>query len=266
MSNLTFSATFTINTGTPAEGLTLAEIDLYLTAVNNATAADTVIWDGTQNPTEEIDNIGAYARVYASADFSTYTYFGRATYTGATVLDSDNVTGVAGVAVDAIADAVLADVGEDVWTYASRTLTQSVASVASAVAGGTITITRGDTLSAEITDIGALTDYVSIDWSVKTELTDSDDDAILRVRLNATGLNDGLLRVNGAAAADETKGSIVVDDEPTGDITITVDATITDDLVVNDLYYDIQLIKAASVTTLSIGPATIVADVTRAVT
>lgn len=254
MSNLVVSATFTKNTGVPAEGLTLAEIDLYLTAVNTSTGAETVIWDGTQNPTFEIDNIGSYARIYDSADINTYTYFGRGTYTGATTLDSDSVTGVS--ELDA----------QTVWEYSPRTLTQSVASVTSAVAGGTITITRGDTLSVEITGIGALTDYVSIDWSVKIDLMDSDDDAILRVRLNASGLDDGLLRVNGAEAANPADGSITIDDILTGAITIAVEATITDDLVIDDLYYDIQLIKAASVTTLSIGPATIVADVTRAVT
>lgn len=226
---------------------------MYLTAVNNATGVDTVIWDGTQNPTFEIDNIGSYGRVYASADLNTYTYFARGTYTGVTVLDSDNVTGAAG------------EDAQTIWEYTSRTLTMSAASVAAAVSGDTIIIIRGDTLSAEITDIGSLAGYVSIDWSVKIDLDDSDDDAILRVRVNATGLDDGLLRVNGAEAADATKGSITVDDEPTGDITIAVDATITDDLAIQDLYYDIQLITATAVTTRSVGPATISADVTRAV-
>jgi len=97
MSDLTVAVFFTESTGTPAEGLTLADIDLYLTAQNRATGADTVIWDGTQNPTEEIDNVGAYARIYASADLDTYNYFVRATYTGATVLDSDNVMGAIGI-------------------------------------------------------------------------------------------------------------------------------------------------------------------------
>lgn len=253
MSDLLVSVTFTKNTGDPAEALTLTDIDLYLTSVVNATGVDTVIWDGTQNPAFEIDNIGAYGKVYASADLNTYTYFARGTYTGVTVLDADSVTGAAG------------EDAQTIWEYTSRTLTMSAASVASAVSGGTLTIIRGDTLSAAITDIGTLVGYVSIDWSVKTDLDDDDDDAILRVRLNATGLDDGLLRVNGAAATDDTKGSIVVDDAATGDITITVDATITDDLVINDLYYDIQLITATTVTTMSVGPATISADVTRAV-
>ena len=97
MSDLTVAVFFTEGTGTPAEGLVLADIDLYLTAQNRATGVDTVVWDGTQNPTEEIDNIGAYARIYALADLDTYNYFARGTYTGATVLDTDNVTGAVGI-------------------------------------------------------------------------------------------------------------------------------------------------------------------------
>lgn len=255
MSDLVVSVTFTENTGDdPATGLALADIDLYLTAVNISTGAETVVWNGTQNPTAEIDDMGAYIRIYDSADLNTYIYFARGTYTGATVLDSDTVTGIAG------------ESAETIWTYSPRTLTQSGTSVVAAVSGGTISITRGDTLSASITGLGSLVGFVSLDWSVKDNLTDSDDDAIIRIRLNASGLDDGLLRINGAAAPDATKGSITIDDAGDGDITIALAADITDDLEIRDHDYDIQLILAASVTTLSIGTATVVADVTRAVT
>jgi hypothetical protein len=93
MVDLTVSVIFSRNTGVPAEGLALADIDLYLTEQDRATGADTVIWDGTQNPTEEIDNIGAYIRIYANADLDANNYFARGEYTGATVLDVDNVMG-----------------------------------------------------------------------------------------------------------------------------------------------------------------------------
>jgi hypothetical protein len=93
MANLIASAIFTRNTGQPATGLALGDIDFYLTSQNLQSGADAVVWDGTQNPTEEIDNIGAYSRIYASADFSLFAYYLRATYTGAIVLDVDDVTG-----------------------------------------------------------------------------------------------------------------------------------------------------------------------------
>lgn len=93
---IVITAAFTKSAGLPAEGLVLAEIDLYLTRYNRSTGAVEVIWDGTQNPTVEIDNIGMYLRVYSGENLALYTYFARASYTGATVLDTDHVTGGVG--------------------------------------------------------------------------------------------------------------------------------------------------------------------------
>lgn len=153
----------------------------------------------------------------------------------------------------------------DVWTYATRTLTQSAASVTAAVAGSIITITRGDTLSVSLTGLGSLSGYVSIDFTVKKERSDTDDEAILRIRLNASGTDDGLLRVNGAAASDDSKGSITIDVEADGDITVSLDADIANSLIEDTNDYDVQLITASAVTTLTEGVCEVVEDVTRAV-
>jgi hypothetical protein len=107
MSDLTVAATFTKNVGQPATGLTLSDIDFYLTQQDRATGVDTVIWDGTQNPTAEMDNIGAYIRVYSGADMFTYNYFAAAQYTGATVLDQNWVTGNVGLVTPPVGTAVL---------------------------------------------------------------------------------------------------------------------------------------------------------------
>jgi len=156
--------------------------------------------------------------------------------------------------------------GLEEWTYTSRTLTQSAASVAAAVEGDIINIQRGDTLSAALTDIGALTGYVSLDFTVKASKTDADTAAILLIRLNATGTDDGLLYLNGAAAATAANGSITIDDAASGDITIALAAAETDDLVpASNLYYDIQMITATAVTTLSEGRCNISGDVRRAI-
>ena len=97
MSDLTILAHFTTNTGdNPVTGLTLAEIDFYLTAINRTTGAQTVIWDGTQNPAFEVSNTGAYGRLYLLADFDTYNYSGGAQYTGSEVVDNDWVSGTIG--------------------------------------------------------------------------------------------------------------------------------------------------------------------------
>ena len=88
MADLTVSATFTQSSGQPATGLALADINIRLTAQNRSTGVDTVIWN-TQNPTSEIDNVGAYIRILTSANLDTNNYFAAAEYVGATVLDSD---------------------------------------------------------------------------------------------------------------------------------------------------------------------------------
>lgn len=93
MPDLIFTAFFTKNTGVPAEGLTLSEIDMYITRQEKSTMTETIVWDGTENPSDEIDNMGAYSRKLVGADPDLYNYYGRATYTGVTGLDQNDVTG-----------------------------------------------------------------------------------------------------------------------------------------------------------------------------
>ncbi len=110
MTDLMISARFTfsgaLGPGEPALGLTLSEIDLYLTQVDRVTGAETVIWDGTENPTSEIDNVGAYIRILTTADLDLYNYFASASYDGATVLDQDWINGAVGIDLVPIGTAV----------------------------------------------------------------------------------------------------------------------------------------------------------------
>lgn len=151
------------------------------------------------------------------------------------------------------------------WSYASRTLTQAAASVAATVAGSSITIQRGDTLSASLTNIGSLSGYVSLDFVVKQDTGQADTEALIWIRKNASGLSDGLLYLNGAAAATATNGSITIDDEPTGDVIIALAAAETDDLEEGTYVYDIQMISASGVLTKTSGTCIVSADVARAV-
>ena len=153
------------------------------------------------------------------------------------------------------------------WSYATRTLTQSAVQVADAVSGATISILRGDTLTASITGLGALTDYVTLDFTVKIDKTAADTTAVIRVRKNLSGLTDGLLTLNGATASTAAWGSITIDDLAAGDITITLSASATRLLVPSNqqVPYDIQMITATAVQTMATGFANISADVTRAV-
>lgn len=95
MSNLTCVSTYTASTA-PALGLALADISLFMSRIHNITGVSEVVWDGTQNPTTEVDNVGQYIRIYVGADLDTYTYHMASQYTGATVLDSDWSIGAIG--------------------------------------------------------------------------------------------------------------------------------------------------------------------------
>ena len=154
----------------------------------------------------------------------------------------------------------------DVWAYGTRTLTQTAAEVAAAVAGSTLTIHRGDTFTATLTGLGSLADYVSLDFTVKSKRSDDDDSAVVRIRLNATGLGDGLLRINAAEAGTPGNGSITIDDLAAGDVTLTLAADETEGLTPHvGYFYDIQMITATAVETLTAGTCNVTADVTRAV-
>jgi hypothetical protein len=168
----------------------------------------------------------------------------------------------------------IADILEDTGTTLSNLITSiksktdlmdaSAITYTPNVVGTDITLLRGDTFSATLTDVGALTGYVSIDFTVKRNTSNTDDEAVIRIRKNASGTGDGLLRLNRAAPTTET-GEIVIDDEATGDITITLDETATDSLEIGAYLYDVQLITATAVKTLTSGRLNVTSDVTRAI-
>jgi hypothetical protein len=155
-------------------------------------------------------------------------------------------------------------IGEKVDGVLNKLNVSSVEFV-TAVVGSNITILRGDTLAARLLDLGDLTQYASLDFTVKRVAGELDDAAKIRLRKNASGTDDGLLRINGAEYATATDGSIVIDDLTTGDIEIKLNAAATRELVPGNYVYDVQLIIANEVRTLTAGKLEVVADVTRAV-
>ena len=144
-------------------------------------------------------------------------------------------------------------------------LDMSKVNVVTPVNGSTITILRGDTLEAQLSDLGNLTSYVSLDFTVKRSVHELDDNAIIHICKNASETEDGLLRLNGAAYPTGTDGSIVIDDAATGDITITTKAGVTKELIPGNYTYDIQLIEVDEVSTLTSGTLIVSPDVTRIV-
>lgn len=172
------------------------------------------------------------------------------------------VAGSTGEALDGASSAGAATPAS-LWAYTTRTLTQSAGAIAAIVAGTALTIERGDTLLAALTGLASNTGYVSIDFTVKRNKDDADNDAVIRIRKNASGVGDGLLRLNGEVGT-AALGSITVVSATA--LTINLSAAATDDLVPEQgLYYDIQIIFAASVQTITEGMCDIVADVTKAI-
>jgi hypothetical protein len=138
------------------------------------------------------------------------------------------------------------------------------------VTAGSITKYRGDYWSIALTGLGDLTDYVSIDFMIKQDKSNADTESILWVRKNASGLTDGLLRVNGAAVADpyaSTDGSLTPDVPLTGGTgTLVVKAIVTKDLrAESNLCFEIQVTFASGPTTRRAGMFHVSADVVRAI-
>lgn len=152
----------------------------------------------------------------------------------------------------------------DPWSAPVRTLTQTAAQVVTAMTGSTLILKRGDTYSQQLTSLPSTSGYINIDFTVKAYDTDPDTSAILRVRKNISGVDDGLITLNGAVASDPTKASLTVG---LNTITIAVDEEITKDLVISSTrHYDIQLITSAGVQTITEGILKITSDITKAIT
>ena len=226
-----------------------------LTCYVDGLAGDTSTPDYTTRWFEVTDLVSPIESIKAQTDQMTFTVPNK--------IDATATVDPTGIATSAELEAV--DDKIDLIKAKTDLLDTSSITVVSAVEGSTITILRGDTFSVSLTDTGDLTGYVSIDFTVKSDKLQTDDEATIRIRKNASGVGDGLLRLNGTAHTTGTDGSITINDAPTGDITIMLKATVTDDLVPGTYVYDIQLIEAAEVTTLTTGTLIVSADVTRLV-
>jgi hypothetical protein len=125
---------------------------------------------------------------------------------------------------------------------------------------------RGDTWSISITGLGSLVGYTSIWFTVKNNYYQPDLDAVFMIRKNASGSGDGLLRLNGAACTDLDNftplGYITIDDINAGDITVTVDETVSSRIASGIYQADIQTLISSLVATPFFGKFTVENDVT----
>lgn len=159
-------------------------------------------------------------------------------------------------------------VGADaIWSYATRTLTMTLAQILNAVQGTDITLYRGDTNELTLI-IGDISDYETLDIMFKNDLEDRDDKAVLHVRKNLSGVDDGLitLQSNYGIVIDPTWASVTINNLVTGNITMTLKADAAQYLQTDvELWYDIQKISATTVKTKVKGKGHVEADVMRGI-
>lgn len=150
----------------------------------------------------------------------------------------------------------------EVWANATRTLTQSASQVAATVAGQTITVFRGDDLSIAITGLGNLGTPTKV-WFTAKPLGQDVADSAAELAVNTSGL-----QVIHGTPQTAGNGDVVVDDATAGDITVTVAAVASVNLVPGTYTYDIQVLKslpAVAVQTISSGTFVVSQDITIAV-
>lgn len=132
--------------------------------------------------------------------------------------------------------------------------------------GSSIIFRRGDSLSLLFTELGSVSGYTSLWFTIKSaDFHLADAQALIQIKKNASSTGDGLLYANGAAAGTAADGSITINDAAAGDLAIALQETVTDDFAPGEYRYDIQKLVSGSVTTLTEGAFTVVADVTQAV-
>jgi hypothetical protein len=123
-----------------------------------------------------------------------------------------------------------------------------------------LTLIRGDTWAQPVTALGSLVGRTKLWFTVKSNESDPDSAAILQI---VEGV--GLVTLNGAPAT-AGQGSIVVTDAATGALTLNLAAAASAQLVLaSRLYYDLQWLGPAGVTTPRRGVLQVDADITRSV-
>lgn len=126
--------------------------------------------------------------------------------------------------------------------------------------GSRVTAIRGDTMVLAFTGLGDITGWSKLWFTVKAAPGDTDAEAILQVEEGS-----GLLVLNGAATTS-SYGSTTVVDASSGAVTFTVDEAAMAELELKSGHiYDVQVLIAGRVTTLTQGIFSVRGDATRAI-
>jgi len=239
-------------------------VDMYITATISGIATAAIVASEQADTRLLSDGVTLADDAITAAKFDESTAFPvKSADTGATQIarvgaDSDTLETLSDQ-LDAIDDYIDTEVAA-IKAKTDLITTGTTLTIASAVVGSTITAHRGDTLSAALENIGALTNYSKLWFTVKRDYDDADTAAVIQIE--KTG---GLLYLNGAVGT-AGNGSLTINDEATGDVTIVLNASETAKLSPGNYQYDIQILRSAGtpVSTLAYGEFVVAADVTRA--
>ena len=148
----------------------------------------------------------------------------------------------------------------DIWSYTSRTLTQTAAQITAALSGSTLTLTNRVTFDAIITGLTIPATWTEIYLTAKENEDYPDARSILQIRKSNPGVGtDGIqyiMRSEGNAVT-RVYGSLTVN-QPSGTITIAVRDDADFSNAPKSTVYDIKCIKADGSSLLLVDGGTMV--------
>jgi hypothetical protein len=129
---------------------------------------------------------------------------------------------------------------ERIWAHTPRTLSHVASDLSDVSSAGNISRGIASDWSITISGLGSLAGRTGekVWFTIKRRLdlkSTDDSDSIIQV-----GETTGLLRKNGSTNVTAADAALTVDDEDDGDITITVAASVTDDLTNGTHVYDVK--------------------------
>ena len=228
---------------------------------------DPVVWTdtwGTNLTTTDIYTQALAALVAINLDHLLYTACPGNVITGAV---NDNTV----IAFLAAIDGDISDYNDDTDSLeklGERLSTATITTITT-LSGSTITVVRGDTATIDIDGLGDISTRTKLWLTVKQKYSQADSASIVQILKSnpADPANDGLVVLNGSTDTTKSQGSITVDDQVAGDITIVIDDAATALLTPQACVYDIQVLRSdGTVTTLTTGDLDVNADVTRTTT
>lgn len=243
------------------------------TGYSLSSAGIQAIWDALTAALTTVGSIGKLLVDRIDAAISSRAVAGDAMDLVAGAVDS---TAIATGAIDA--DALSADAGTElgvaVWASATRTLTsfgalvtditaallavkaQVIAALTPVNGDNYVSRMRGDRWSVAWEGLGDLTGVdLILTLKPSNRLIQPDIDATLQVRKNNSGLNEGLLYLNGSSSVTAAWGSLTITSVSNGDVTLALNENASKELAPMDYVYDISKYTAAA------GPTTLVKDV-----